>query len=416
MHLLYNFGLVLFRVLLTIVSPFNHKAKLWIKGRQNILNQISDSLSANEKRIWIHAASLGEFEQGRPVIEALKKNFKEYKIVLTFFSPSGYETRKKYEFADYIFYLPDDTPRNAEQFIKLVQPKLVVFIKYEYWYNYLMKLKKDNIPTYMISSIFREDQIFFKWYGKWYKQMLEPISHFFVQNLKSKELLNKLNYQNVSISGDTRFDRVFEVSEQNTKYPLVEKFKNGKNILIAGSSWRPDEEILINYINSNNHDWKYIIAPHEIHEQNIDRIERSVHKRVIRYSKLNKTNADKFDILIIDNVGMLSLLYKYGNLAYIGGGFSTGIHNILEAATFGMPVIFGPDYENFQEAHDLITLGGAFPVHNQTDFNNITNQLITNNQLIKEKGGICKTYIEKNKGASLKIINHLLNSKYVIDT
>jgi len=286
----------------------------------------------------------------------------------------------------------------------LIQPEFVLFIKYEYWYNYLMNLKKKNIPTYMVSSIFRKDQIFFKWYGGWYRQMLKPITHFFVQNQESKELLGQLNYSNVTVSGDTRFDRVFEVSKQAIEYNLVEKFKTGKNILIVGSTWKPDEEILINYINSNDNDWKYIIAPHEIHERNINRIERSLQKKVIRYSQANETDVNEYDVLIIDNVGMLSSLYSYGNLAYIGGGFSTGIHNILEAATFGVPVIFGPDYKNFREANDLIKLGGAFSINNQTDFNNTTNKLITNH-LIKEKGGICKTYIKKNKGATLKIIN-----------
>ena len=408
MRFLYNSGLVIFRLLLTIISPFNSKAKLWVKGRQNILNRISDSLTNDEKRVWVHAASLGEFEQGRPIIEKIKRDYPEYKIVLTFFSPSGYEVRKDYNFADYIYYLPDDTLKNAEFFLDIVQPEFVLFIKYEYWYNYLMTLKKKNIPTYMVSSIFRKDQIFFKWYGGWYRQMLKSITHFFVQNQESKKLLSQLNFNNVTISGDTRLDRVFELSEQTTTYPIVKKFQNGKNILIAGSTWKPDEELLIRYINSNDNDWKYIIAPHEIHEHNIKRIEHLLRKKTVRYSKAIETDVDKYDVLIIDNIGILSSLYQYGKLAYIGGGFSTGIHNILEAATFSVPVIFGPDYKNFQEAHDLIELGGAFSINNQTDFNNITNKLITNNQLTK-KGGICKTYIEKNKGATFNVINHIFN-------
>ena len=408
MRFLYNSGLVIFRLLLTIISPFNSKAKLWVKGRQNILNRISDSLTNDEKRVWVHAASLGEFEQGRPIIEKIKRDYPEYKIVLTFFSPSGYEVRKDYNFADYIYYLPDDTLKNAEFFLDIVQPEFVLFIKYEYWYNYLMTLKKKNIPTYMVSSIFRKDQIFFKWYGGWYRQMLKSITHFFVQNQESKKLLSQLNFNNVTISGDTRLDRVFELSEQTTTYPIVKKFQNGKNILIAGSTWKPDEELLIRYINSNKNDWKYIIAPHEIHESNIKRIEHLLRKKTVRYSKAIETDVDKYDVLIIDNIGILSSLYQYGKLAYIGGGFSTGIHNILEAATFSVPVIFGPDYKNFQEAHDLIELGGAFSINNQTDFNNITNKLITNNLLTK-KGGICKTYIEENKGATSKVINHIFN-------
>lgn len=408
MCFLYNSGLVIFRLLLIIISPFNSKAKLWVKGRQNILKRISDSLIDDEKRIWVHAASLGEFEQGRPIIEKLKRDYPEYKLFLTFFSPSGYEVRKDYEFSDYIYYLPDDTPKNAEIFLELVQPEFVLFIKYEYWYNYLMTLKKKNIPTYMVSSIFRKEQIFFKWYGAWYRQMLKSITHFFVQNQESKELLSQLSYNNVTVSGDTRLDRVFEVSEQTAAYPVIEKFQNGKNILIAGSTWKPDEDILIRYINSNDNDWKYIIAPHEIHERNIKRIEHSIQKKTIRYSKAVETSVHEFNVLIIDNIGMLSSLYQYGNLAYIGGGFSTGIHNILEAATFSIPVIFGPDYKNFQEANDLIALGGAFSINKQADFNNIINKLITDHLLTKEKGGICKTYIEKSKGATFKIIHQII--------
>ncbi|OQY03088.1 MAG: hypothetical protein B6I20_05780 [Bacteroidetes bacterium 4572_117] len=406
MHFLYTLGLILFRFILIIISPFNTKAKLWIKGRQNILNRISDSLADDEKRIWIHAASLGEFEQGRPIIEKLKQDYPGYKLFLTFFSPSGYEIRKNYEFADYIFYLPNDTSTKAKKFIELVKPQFVLFIKYEYWYNYLMTLKKKNIPTYMVSSIFRKNQIFFKWYGKWYKQMLMSVTHFFVQNQESKELLQKLKYNNVSVTGDTRFDRVFEVYKQATPFPVIEKFKNKRNIIIAGSTWKPDEEILTNYINTKDNSWKYIIAPHEIHERNIKRIEYSLHKKTIRYSQADEKTITEYDVLIIDNVGMLSSLYRYGNIAYIGGGFSTGIHNILEAATFGIPVIFGPDYKNFQEAQSLLKLGGAFSINNQKDFNDITNSLITN-KLIKEKGGICKTYINKNKGATFKIIDHI---------
>jgi len=410
MNYLYNSGLIIFRILLILVSPFNSKAKLWINGRKNILKRISESISKDEKRIWIHVSSLGEFEQGRPILETIKKDYPEYKIMLTFFSPSGYEVRKDYELADYVFYLPDDTPKNAENFIKIVQPEMVLFIKYEYWFNYLSTLKKNNIATYMASSIFREDHIFFKWYGGWYRKMLKTISYFFVQNQKSKELLNNIGFQNVSVSGDTRFDRVYEISKQTKTYSLIEKFKENSNILIAGSSWKPDEEILIDYINTADNSWKYIIAPHEIHQRNINRIESLLKRRTVRYSKANPENAHNFDVLIVDNIGMLSSLYQYGNIAYIGGGFSTGIHNILEAATFGLPVIFGPDYTDFQEAHDLIEIGGAYTINNQDDFNDIIEKLITNHQLTKEKGGICKSYIEQSRGATDTLINHVFNN------
>ena len=407
MRFLYNSGLIVFRLLLIMASPFNTKAKLWINGRRDILNKISECVKENEKRIWIHVSSLGEFEQGRPVLETIKKDYPAYKIFLTFFSPSGYELRKNYELADYVFYLPNDTLGNAKKFVDLVHPEMVLFIKYEYWYNYLNILKTKNIPVYMASSIFREDHIFFKWYGGWYRQMLKTISYFFVQNQKSKELLNDLGFQNVTVSGDTRFDRVYEISLQTTNFPLIKKFKNQNSILIAGSTWKPDEEILINYINSDENDWKYIIAPHEIHQQNINRIESSLQKKTVRYSQADNVDINTYKVLIIDNVGILSSLYQYGDVAYIGGGFNTGIHNILEAATFGLPVIFGPDYSDFQEARDLLKIGGAYTINNQDDFNKITEKLITNHQLTKEKGGICKNYIEQNTGATAALINHI---------
>ncbi len=412
MKYLYEFGLIIFRVLLITVSPFNSKAKLWIQGRKKLLNRVSSKIGSekNKKRIWFHVASLGEFEQGRPLIESIKKSYPEYVIILTFFSPSGYEIKKNYEFADYIFYLPDDTFKKARKFIDTIQPQMVVFIKYEYWYNYLMYLKKKAIPVYMVSAIFRKNHIFFKWYGFWYRRMLTAIKYFFVQNEESKRLLNNLGFDNVRVSGDTRFDRVAEIAEKVKELPLVKKFKNEKQILIAGSTWKPDEEILIDYINkqANNNGWKYIIAPHEIHESNIERLQQGLKRKTVKYSDADKVNVAEHEVLIINNVGMLSSIYQYGNIAYIGGGFNTGIHNILEPATFGLPVIFGTDYHDFQEAHDLIRLGGAFSIKNSKSFTKTIDKLITNN-LIKEKGGICKKYVEQKKGATKKIINQILN-------
>jgi 3-deoxy-D-manno-octulosonic-acid transferase len=411
MSYLYELGLIIFRLLLTVVSPFNSKAKLWVNGRKKLLEQISEKFSteSNEKRIWVHVASLGEFEQGRPIIEHIKKSRPEYVIILTFFSPSGYEIRKNYEFADYVFYLPEDTARKAKRFIETIQPEIALFIKYEYWYNYLMYLKKKEIPVYMVSAVFRQNHIFFKWYGFWYRKMLQAVKYFFVQNQESKQLLNKLGYTNVRVGGDTRFDRVAEIAEKAQKYPLIEKFKGVSKILIAGSTWKEDEEILINYINkSNNKNWKYIIAPHEIHESNIKRIENALQKSTFKYSEAETVNVEEKDVLIINNVGMLSSIYQYCNIAYIGGGFSTGIHNILEPASFGLPVIFGPDYENFQEAHELIRMEAAFSIKNENNFTQIINNLITNN-LIQKKGGICKNYIEQNKGATFKIVDWIFN-------
>ena len=409
MRYLYEFGLIVFRLLLFVVAPFNNKAKLWIAGRKKIIKNISSVVSKkpDEKRIWIHAASLGEFEQGRPLIETIKKEYPQYKIVLTFFSPSGYEIRKDYEGADYVFYLPDDTSSKAKKFVDIMQPQMALFVKYEYWYNYLMYLKKKEIPVYMVSAIFRENHIFFKWYGFWYRKMLKAISYFFVQNNESKQLLNKLGFNNVVVSGDTRFDRVNEIAAQAKKISIIEKFKADNYILIAGSTWKPDEEILIDYINSNdNKNWKYIIAPHEIHESNIKRIEKLLTKKTIRFTEANENNILDVEVLIINNIGLLSSIYQYGDIAYIGGGFSTGIHNILEPATFGLPVIFGTDYDKFKEAHELISLGGAYSIKNNTDFTDIINKLISNN-LFKEKGGISKEYIHQNQGATFKIINSI---------
>ncbi|MCF6241483.1 MAG: 3-deoxy-D-manno-octulosonic acid transferase [Bacteroidales bacterium] len=411
MSYLYELGLIIFRLLLIVVSPFNSKAKLWINGRKKLLLRISEKLSteSNEKRIWVHVASLGEFEQGRPIIEHIKKSRPEYIIILTFFSPSGYEIRKNYEYADYVFYLPEDTARNAKIFINILQPEMALFIKYEYWYNHLMYLKKKKIPVYMVSAVFRKNHIFFKWYGFWYRKMLNTINYFFVQNETSKQLLNKLGYINVRVGGDTRFDRVVEIAKKASNYPVIENFKGDAKILIAGSTWKEDEEILIDYINnSKNKGWKYIIAPHEIQESNIKRIESALQKSTFKYSDAKTVNLDEKEVLIINNVGMLSSIYQYGDIAYIGGGFNTGIHNILEPATFGLPVIFGPDYEDFQEAHELIRMGGAYTIKNNKNFADIINELITNN-LIKKKGGICKNYIEQNKGATIKIVDWIFN-------
>lgn len=411
MSYLYEIGLIVFHLLLTVVSPFNSKAKLWINGRKKLLNKISKAIAneSNTKRVWVHVASLGEFEQGRPIIEHIKNSRPEYTIILTFFSPSGYEIRKNYEYADYVFYLPEDTAKKAKRFIELIHPEIALFIKYEYWYNYLMYLNKKKIPVYMISAIFRQNHIFFKWYGFWYRKMLKTIKYFFVQNEKSKLMLKKLGYNNVCIAGDTRFDRVVEIAEKAQKNLVIEQFKGDNKILIAGSTWKGDEKILINYINkSKNKKWKYIIAPHEIHENNIKRIENALHKDSTKYSEAKNVNIEDKDVLIIDNMGMLASIYQYGNIAYVGGGFNTGIHSILEPATFGLPVIFGPDYENFQEAHDLIHMQAAYSIQNEDHFTQIINKLITNN-LIQKKGGICRNYIKEKKGATKKIVNWVLN-------
>ena len=407
MEFLYYLGLKVFRILLYIASPFNVKAKQWLVGRDNIFQNIQSKLKNNESRVWFHAASLGEFEQGRPIIEAIKSKTPELKIVLTFFSPSGYETMKDYSFADYVFYLPDDTKKNAKKFINLIEPKYAVFIKYEFWFNYLKTLKQLNIKTYLISTIFRKNQTFFKWYGSWYRKMLNYFTYFFVQNQESKELLNSLNYSNVEIIGDTRFDRVYEISKELKDFPVISKFCENNTVFIAGSSWKADEDIFINYINKNDK-IKYIIAPHEIHEKNIRRIIDSIQLNAIRYSEANESNIREYQVIIIDNIGILSSLYQYGDIAYIGGGFGSGIHNVLEAATFGMPTIFGPNYKKYQEAVDLIENNAAFTISDFNSFERIMNNLISDKKKLKESAENAKKYIENNRGATEKILNHIL--------
>lgn len=411
MNLLYQIGLQKFRLLLIILSPFNKKAKLWLKGRRKLFEQIKSQLQPNEKRVWIHAASLGEFEQGRPIIEALNNKEPSQKIVLTFFSPSGYEIQKNYEYADYIFYLPLDTTKNAKKFVQLIDPEYVIFIKYEFWRNFLNVLKKRNIPTYLASAIFRKNQIFFKWYGQWYRNMLHSFYHFFVQNEESKKLLSKLGFENATVSGDTRFDRVAAIASKAKSFPLIEQFCDNKTTLIVGSSWKADEEILFEFMNDQANDFQIIIAPHEIHQSNIERIVSRLKKNTLRYSKANEENVKKSVILIIDNIGMLSSIYKYGHIAYIGGGFGSGIHNILEAATFGLPVLFGPNYHKFKEAVDLIKLQGAFVVKDKVTVTKQLLKLLTDKDYLQEKSLVCKQYVESQKGATTTILESILQNE-----
>jgi len=409
MDLIYLLGLHLFKLLLVVVSPFNKKAQMWVRGRKHIFPELKDKLQKNERRVWIHAASLGEFEQGRPVIESLKKSNPELKIFLTFFSPSGYEIQKNYEYADYVFYLPLDTVKNAKRFVQLVEPEFVIFVKYEFWRNFLNTLKKQNIPIYLISSIFRKEQVFFRPYGKWYRNMLNNFEWFFVQNDESKNLLEKIGYKNITVSGDTRFDRVSEISSRAKSFPLIQKFTQNQFTIILGSSWKADEEILFDFINNKENKIKFIIAPHEIHESNIERIISNIKRQIVRYSKLNAENAENADILIIDNIGILSSVYQYGHVAYIGGGFGSGIHNILEAATFGLPVLFGPNYQKFQEAFDLIKLGGAFEIEGKQSVTEKLLNLFLDTELYKGASRVCREYIEKQRGASETITNYLLH-------
>ena len=340
----------------------------------------------------------------------MKEQFPEYKIVLTFFSPSGYEIRKNYALADVVAYLPMDTKRNAKAFLNIVNPEKAFFVKYEFWHFYISELKKRNIPLFIISAIFRENQQFFKntpW-GKWYRKMLKRVDHLFVQNEKSGELLKTIGISNFTVSGDTRFDRVAAIAKVSKEIPIVEKFRGNSQLIIAGSTWKPDEELLAAFINQSNN-IKFIIAAHEVSAANINRIHQLLKKPAISFSKVSETEIDQFQVLIIDSVGLLSSLYRYGDVAYIGGGFGVGIHNILEAATFGLPVIFGPNYKKFKEAIDLTSEGGAISISNSEELRQVLNNLMNDENELGKASKICRDYVEKNVGSTKVIINKVFN-------
>lgn len=400
----------------------NAKAKLMIVGRRNLFENLkhqlknSDLPTPNSKLIWFHCASLGEFEQGRPLMEKLKLQQPDVKILLTFFSPSGYEIRKNYSGADFIFYLPMDTPSNAKKFIEIVNPQKVFFVKYEFWFNYLAELKNKNIPTYLVSGIFREDHHFFKSTGAWFRKQLNSFTHFFLQDEKSLELLNSIGYKNTTLCGDTRFDRVFEVSKNVNEVDLVKLFVGISKTIIVGSSWLEDERIISKFQtrlpDGQVSNFKLIIAPHEIDEKHLASIEAEFIPLLrgaglcLRYSKANEKNISQAQILIIDNIGMLSSLYQYGTIAFIGGGFGKGIHNILEAATFGLPIIFGPNYQKFTEAKELIKLGGAFSINDIFEFEK-TMLLLNDEQVLKTASQISRMYVQGRIGATDKILSKI---------
>ena len=342
-----------------LASPFNKKIRQWVRGRKGWRRILKDKVKPGDKIIWVHCASLGEFEQGRPIIEKLKERTPEYKILLTFFSPSGYEIRKNWPLADYICYLPADTLLNAVQFIDIVNPSTALFIKYEFWNNYLSALYNRKIPFYLVSGIFRPEQHFFKWYGGFFRSILKKFTYIFVQDSISVDLLKKIGIINVSYAGDTRFDRVNQIARETKNLPVVERFKGSERIFLAGSSWRPDEEIISGYINSFPGRMKWIFAPHKVDKNNIERLEKLLKVKVVKYSDSPESFTDA-RVLIIDNIGILSSAYKYADVAEVGGGFGEGIHNILEPSCWGIPVLFGPNNTKFREANDLISAKGAF--------------------------------------------------------
>ena len=405
MLLLYIIGIRLYTLLIRIFSLFNPKAKLFINGRKNSYTQIAQKINPSEKHIWFHFASLGEFEQGRPVLEKLKSLYPAKKIVVTFFSPSGYEIRKNYALAD-VFYLPIDTAANAKRFIASINPEMAIFTKYEFWHFYFKELKDREIPLYVISGIFRESQAFFKWYGGFYRNILKSVTYFFVQNEESKNLLKSIGLNNVTINGDTRFDRVYENAQSPKQLSLIESFIGSSPTLVCGSTWPEDEKIL-SALPEKYPSWKFILAPHEIHESHIESIEKQFSVGSVRFSDLKSQISDhKSQILIIDNIGMLSSLYQYGNVAYIGGGFGTGIHNTLEAAAFGLPVIFGPKYDKFQEAKDLIAIGAAKSISSVEELIKTFEGFLEN----KNAADQAKRYVKDKKGATDQIISMITKS------
>ena len=407
--MIYNLIIYVYLLGVAIYSRFNEKVRKMWRGERDAFRILKEKVDPDAKYVWFHAASLGEFEQGRPLMEQLRKDHPEYKILLTFFSPSGYEVRKNYEGADIITYLPLDTITNARRFLRAIHPVMAFFIKYEFWYNYLHILKHRNVPVYSVSSIFRPDQVFFKWYGRQYGRVLNCFTHFFVQNEVSKELLAKIGIINVSIVGDTRFDRVLQIKEASKQLPLVEAFKQDVKVFVAGSSWPPDEEIFIKYFNDHR-DWKMIIAPHVVGEDHLRQIEKLLKgRKVVRYSEYSEKSdyseqLSNADVLIIDCFGLLSSIYHYGDVAYVGGGFGVGIHNLLEAAVWDVPVFFGPNNERFQEAQAL-KQGGGFEITNYEDFEQRMNRLMTDEAYLKVQGHLAGLYVKEKAGATKDVLS-----------
>jgi len=406
MKALYNLGIFLFSSLVHIVAPFSQKASLWVRGRRNWAKKMEGKIAQGDRVVWVHCASLGEFEQGRPVIEAIKREYPHYKIVLTFFSPSGYEIRKGYPLSGYTCYLPADTPHNASLFIDLISPELVLFVKYEFWNNYISALYKRQIPLYLVSGIFRGDQHFFKWYGSFFRKMLKKFNRIFVQDKVSVELLEGIGISNVVMAGDTRFDRVKELAAAARGIPEIEMFRKNEKMFIAGSSWKPDEEIMARYINENPRKMKWVFAPHEIDEQNIRRLEKMFNTSVVRFSQLDDQSSEA-RVMIIDNIGMLSSAYKYAFIAAVGGGFGIGIHNILEPACWNIPVMFGPNYKKFREATDLIEAGGARSFSDYKGFRSIIEGWLTDQDLYKSSADISGNYVRNNSGATPVIMEQI---------
>jgi 3-deoxy-D-manno-octulosonic-acid transferase len=406
MKYLYNIGILIFSTLAKLLSPFNQKARLWIEGQKKWEEIVRQKINPRDHTVWIHCASLGEFEQGRPVMEEIKKMVPDRKIVLTFFSPSGYEIRKNYAVADCIIYLPVDTPGNAAKLINLICPEYVIFVKYEFWNNYISTLYKKNIPIYLVSAIFRPGQHFFKWYGSFFRGMLRKFEKIFVQDQRSIDLLTGIGLENIQLAGDTRFDRVVQITGTARDIPQLEKFRGNEKLFLAGSSWKQDEEIIARYINHFPGKMKWVLAPHEIDKSNIERLEKLFSVSHVRFSEFNESFIDA-RVLIIDNIGMLSSAYRYAYIAAIGGGFGKGIHNILEPACWEIPIMFGPEHKKFREAIDLINENGAMTFDSYTEFSNILDKWLADELFYLKSAKVALDYINKNTGATDKILKEI---------
>jgi len=407
MRFLYNTGIHLYHFLIWVVSFKNPKARKWLAGRKNQFKKIQKEVIPGEPLLWFHVSSLGEFEQARPVIEDVKKYFPGYKILLTFFSPSGYELEKDYPLADYVYYLPLDTPRNAARFLEIVKPDKVFFVKYEFWFNFLTELKKREIPTFLFSALFRPSQFFFQPWGKWFRKAFKAYTHIFVQNQSSFDTLQKFGFGNVSISGDTRLDRVAQIARAASVLPKLEKFCAGSQVIVAGSTWLEDEELFLNYVNECTHTVKFVVAPHEVNERSLERITTLLKRPFILYSA-NSTpkQLETAEVLIVDGYGYLVSVYRYAKIAYIGGGFTTGIHSILEPAVYGMPVVFGPDYHKFNEAIEMIRLGAAHPISNYEELNLLFESYLTDPVRLAKESLAASQYVESNRGATEQIVRY----------
>jgi 3-deoxy-D-manno-octulosonic-acid transferase len=410
MQLLYNILVFKAALVLKVLALFNKKIKLFVDGRKETFTILKNNISPSDNVIWMHCASLGEFEQGRPILEKLREKHPTKKLVLSFFSPSGFEVRKNYKGVDVVCYLPLDSRKNVEQFIDLVHPEIAIFVKYEFWPNLLIELKDSNIDTILISGIFRKNQMFFKWYGGWMRKSLNAFKYFFVQDETSQNLLNSIKFKNVVACGDTRFDRVYEITKQDNLLSFVSEFKNNDYTLVAGSTWKEDEEVLVNYINNSaSENEKFIIAPHNIKKEAIEKLKNSILKKVVLFSeKEEKKELKNYQVFIVDTIGILTKIYSYADIAYVGGGFTkSGVHNVLEPATFGVPIIIGPNYNKFIEAKELVNKQACFVADNSQKLSVLLTGFFSENKKRLEAGSLSLNYVIEKTGASEKILNYI---------